>query len=307
MSTDRGEPMKKTAYCKINLTLEILGTKRADGFHDLKTIMHKVPLGDEIELFVAEGDGKINFSCYSDLCPPEDNLAYRAAQKYLEAYTEKTGKSADVTISLSKITPAGAGLGGGSADAATVLDMLQKALSGVSDDKVLEIASLLGSDVPFCLERFICAYCSGRGEICRSIETLPDNTCIVIAKPLEGINTKGIYGEYDKKYGDDYSKAVSDNMEKALYEKNISAVAKTIMNDFESVCIPRLPEIEDIKKQMISLGALCSQMSGSGSAVFGLFDNAEKCRACFDALVDDGLKEVYCFDGDDFQKMYKGE
>ncbi len=299
--------MKRTAYCKINLTLEILGTKRGDGFHDIKTVMHKIPLGDQIELFVKEGKGNIDFSCDSDLCPSEDNLAYRAAKMYLGAYSENTGKSADVKITLSKITPAGAGLGGGSADAAAVLDMLKAALSGVSDDEVLELASLLGSDVPFCLERFMSAYCSGRGEVCRSIETLPENTCIVIAKPLEGINTKGIYGEYDKKYGDDYSKLATDNMEKALLDKDLSSVACGIMNDFESVCIPRLPEIDDIKKKMKELGALCSQMSGSGSAVFGLFDDVEKCRACFDKLKKQGLKEVYSFDDSDFQKMYKGE
>ncbi len=299
--------MKRTAYCKINLTLEILGTKRKDGFHDIKTVMHKIPLGDQIELFVKEGKGDIVFSCDSNLCPHEDNLAYRAAQKYLEVYTKNTGKTADVKIILSKITPAGAGLGGGSADAATVLDMLQAVLLGVSDDEVLGLASQLGSDVPFCLGRFMSAYCSGRGEVCRSIETLPESTCVVIAKPLEGINTRGIYGEYDKKYGDDYLKTATDNMERALSEKDLFSVAGGIMNDFESVCIPRLPEIDDIKKKMKELGALCSQMSGSGSAVFGLFDDREKCRACFGKLKQDGLKEVYCFDDSDFRKMYKGE
>lgn len=307
ISVNRGEPMKRTAYCKINLTLEILGTKRGDGFHDIKTVMHKIPLGDEIELFAKEGSGNIDFSCDSNLCPPEDNLAYRAAEKYLEAYTNNTGKNADIVIRLSKITPAGAGLGGGSADAATVLDMLQTTLPGVSDEEILELASLLGSDVPFCLGRFMSAYCSGRGEACRSIETLPQSTCIVIAKPLEGINTKGIYGEYDKKYGDDYSKTATDNMEKALSEKDIFSVADGIMNDFESVCVPRLPEIDYIKKRMKQAGALCAQMSGSGSAVFGLFDDEKKCKACFDELKEEGLKEIFCFDDADFQKMYKGE
>ena len=149
--------MKQTAYCKINLTLEILGTKRADGFHDLKTVMHKIPLGDVIELEAVSGSGKITFSCDSDVCAPDDNLAYRAAQRYLELYREKTSLDADVSINLIKVTPTGAGLGGGSADAATVLDMMYKALGGVSEDDVLEMAEKLGSDVPFCLERYLCA------------------------------------------------------------------------------------------------------------------------------------------------------
>lgn len=299
--------MKRTAYCKINLTLEILGTKRNDGFHDLKSVMHKIPLGDVIEICAKEGVGDISFYCDSDVCDAKDNLAYRAAEMYLEAYKNNTGKNADVEIKLSKVTPTGAGLGGGSADAATVLDMLSAELGGVLAEETLKMASKLGSDVPFCLERYISAYCTGRGEICRNIDTLPDGTCIVVAKPNEGINTKGIYGEYDKKFGDDYSKSKTDEMEKALSGKDLSRVAKMLVNDFESVCIPRLPEIEEIKKLMIENGAVCSQMSGSGSAVFGLFDKQNAAVGCHEALKKANLKEVYVFNDSDFQKMYKGE
>ena len=299
--------MIKTAYCKINLTLEILGTKRADGFHDLKTVMHKIPLGDIIELNTRQGTGRIDFSCDIDLCPKEDNLAYRAAEEYLKKYSEKTGKCADVSITLKKITPFGAGLGGGSADAATVLDMLTEKLGELSQEDVFEIASGLGSDVPFCLERHVCAYCTGRGEDCRDIDTLPKGVFLVVAKPIEGINTKGIYGEYDKKYGDDYSKSKSDNMERALANSDFSDIARSLTNDFETVCIPRLPEIDDIKKTMMKNRALCSQMSGSGSAVFGLFDNESDSKSCFDALKKSGLEEVYEFTPEDFEKMYKGE
>ena len=299
--------MKRTAYCKINLTLEILGTKRSDGFHDLKSVMHKIPLGDVIELSAKDGEGTVSFYCDSAVCEAKDNLAYRAAEMYLEKYKENTGKNADVEIKLSKITPTGAGLGGGSADAATVLDMLYEELGGVSSEETLELAAKLGSDVPFCLERYKSAYCTGRGEICRSIDTLPDGTSLVVAKPNEGINTKGIYGEYDKKFGDDYSKAKTDLMEKALESNNLLNVAKELVNDFESVCIPRLPEIETIKAQMTEKGAVCSQMSGSGSAVFGLFDNFATAEKCYCELKKSGLAEVYVFDDSDFQKMYKGE
>ena len=299
--------MKKTAYCKINLTLEILGTKRADGFHDLKTIMHKIPLGDVVELDVYQGNGKIEFSCNNDLCSIEDNLAYRAAKSYLQQYKENTGKTADIVIKLEKITPSGAGLGGGSADAATVLDMLQQKLGSVSDDEIFKIASKLGSDVPFCLERHVSAYCTGRGEICRSITTLPKGTSIVVAKPVQSINTKGIYGEYDKTNGDDYTKSRSDEMEKALQKGNLLQIANNLVNDFEDICINRLTEIDNIKAEMLECGAVCSQMSGSGSAVFGLFDDANIAKKCRDCLLLKGLIEVYCFDGDDFEKMYMGE
>ena len=299
--------MKQTAYCKINLTLEILGTKREDGFHDLKTVMHKIPLGDIIELEAVSGSGKITFSCDSDVCAPEDNLAYRAAEMYLETYRKNTSRDADVSIKLEKVTPTGAGLGGGSADAATVLDMLFKALGGVSEKETLGMAERLGSDVPFCLERYLCAYCTGRGEICRNIDVLPKGSCIVVAKPKESINTKGIYGEYDRHFGDDYSKSESDRMEEALGKASLSDITSFMVNDFEHVCIPRLPEIADIKKKMLLLGASGSMMSGSGSAVYGLFDDEKKCKACFDALKAEGLTEVNFFNDNDFAKMYKGE
>ncbi len=299
--------MKQTAYCKINLTLEILGTKRNDGFHDLKSVMHKIPLGDIIEIEAKTGGGRINLLCDSDVCLPEDNLAYRAAKLYLEKYNQNTGKNADVDIKLIKVTPTGAGLGGGSADAATVLDMLKDILGGVTSQETLELAKELGSDVPFCLKRYMSAFCTGRGEICESIDTMPKEICLVVAKPKESINTKGIYGEYDKKFGDDYSKSATDEMAEALCEANTERIAKGIVNDFESVCIPRLPEIALIKQKMLECGALCSQMSGSGSAVFGLFDSDMKSKGCFEALKKHGLSEVYCFDGKDFAKMYNGE
>ena len=297
--------MKKTAFCKINLTLEILGTKRDDGFHDLKTIMHKVPLGDEIEVLCSDGEGNITLVCDSDVCAKEDNLAYKAAKMYLERYGKSTGNGANVQINLRKITPTGAGLGGGSADAAIVLDMMQEILGGITDEEILHMASALGSDVPFCLKRYLSAFCTGRGEICRPISTLPEGTCLVLAKPLEGINTKGIYGEYDKKFGDDYSKSASDGMEDALLSASLSDVAKHVMNDFECVCIPRLPEIQHIKDRMKSLGALCSSMSGSGSSVFGIFDNKDKAEKCFEALKNEGLKEIFCCYPDDFRRMYE--
>ncbi len=296
--------MIKTAYCKINLTLEILGTRRNDGFHDLKSIMHKIPLGDVVELDVKKGEGCIFFSCDTDVCVNEDNLAYRAAKAYLD----ECGKNdVDVYITLRKVTPTGAGLGGGSADAACVLDMLTTAIGQVSEQTVEKIASGLGSDVVFCLEKYKCAYCTGRGEKCRSINTLPRNTAIVIAKPLESLNTGGIYKSYDALFGDDYTKCNSDLMEKALEKGDIAEISRLCTNDFESVCIPRLDKIAVLKDKIAFCGAYASKMSGSGSAVFGLFDNDGAALRCKEALAKDGFCEVFSFTSEDFLKMYKGE
>ncbi len=299
--------MIKTAYCKINLTLEILGTKRGDGFHDLKSVMHKIPLGDIVEMTVKQGEGNVSLNCSDDVCDSEQNLAYLAAKAYIAEY-EKTGKADfDVCINLTKVTPTGAGLGGGSADAACVLDMLYCLVGGVDEAQIEKLAACLGSDVVFCLEKYKCAYCTGRGEICRSIDTLPENTCIVIAKPSESLNTKGIYKSYDELYGDDYGKSFTDSMEDALKKSDAKKIAHLCVNDFEKVCIPRLEEIAQIKEKMIELGAYVSMMSGSGSAVFGLFENEAECMKCEKALKNSGLTEVFAFTARDFKKMYIGE
>jgi 4-diphosphocytidyl-2-C-methyl-D-erythritol kinase len=96
-------------------------------------------------------------------------------------------------------------------------------------------------------------------------------------------------------------------MEKALKNASLVEVSKCIMNDFEEVCIPRLLEIDQIKKKMLLSGALCSQMSGSGSAVFGIFDREDCALSCFESLKRDGLDEVYFLSDSAFEKMYKGE
>lgn len=299
--------MKKTAFCKINLTLEILGTKRADGFHDIKSIMHKVPLGDEIEIEIDKQAFGIELFCDSDVCNTEDNLAYKAAAAYLDLYNKNTQKTAKVSMSLKKTTPTGAGLGGGSADAACVLDTLYETLGGIDDNEFLNLCASIGSDVVFCLKRYTCALCTGRGEICTPVSHLPHPTSICIAKPYESLNTKGIYASYDNMYGDDYTKDHSDKMAKALENGDVLQIKEFALNDFENVCIPRLTLIDDIKKAFLQNGAIFSLMSGSGSAVYGIFDDDKQATACYDKLIKRGDCEVFVFTSDNFEKMYKAE
>lgn len=276
--------MKKIAYAKINLTLEILGNNRPDGFHDIKSVMHKINLGDEIEI-TPRTDGKINFICSdSTLCSAEQNLAYRAAKAFFDEYKHISDLfGADIT--LTKITPSGAGLGGGSADAACVIDMLTTLFPGVSEEKCDEICKELGSDVLFCREKYTCALCEGRGEIITPVQQLPE-CFILIAKPVQSLNTAGIYSEYDKVFGQDYSKNTSEKLISCLSQVSLLGVCENLVNDFESICISRLGEISVIKEQMLINGALGAQMSGSGSAVFGIFDNAKKLSLCRQKLED---------------------
>ena len=301
--------MKKIAYSKINLTLEILGTKRGDGFHDISSVMHKIPLGDEIKLDVSlSGEGKTELVCSDKgLCDIEDNLAYKASQLYLEEYFNATGNKADVKIELNKKTPSGAGLGGGSADAACVLDMLYTMLGKVSKEKTELLASRLGSDVVFCLDRYKSAVCTGRGEICRNIEVLPKNIFLAVLKPYKSIDTRGIYKEYDSLYGDDYSKTETLAMEKALKDGRTDKICSLLMNDFQPICEKRLQEIALLCENLRKQGAVGSLMSGSGSAVYGIFTEEALCR--------DGVKKTekeyninsFVFTPEDFEKMYCGE
>lgn len=257
----------KKAYAKVNLTLEILGTRRNDGFHDIATVMHKAHnLYDEVTVEIKEEKG-INLVCDKDVCAPEENLAYRAAEKFINLYKEKSGKYFGVDISIKKNIPAGAGLAGGSSDAAAVLDALSELKGGVDENQIFQIALSLGSDVPFCLEAHTCALCTGRGEIIEDIPPLENVEFeFVFSAPL---STKGIYAEYDALYGDNYEKDRSFRMAQLLKNKAPTDEILALMcNDFQPLCEKRCPDIQAACKRLKDKGYY-SQMSGSGSAVFG--------------------------------------
>lgn len=258
----------KKAYAKINLTLEILGTKRGDGFHDIASIMMKAEnLYDEIKVSLTEGG--ISVVCDKNVCSEKDNLAYRAAEKFIKLYREKYGKVIGASVAITKNIPMGAGLAGGSADAAAVIDALSQLTEGISEEEKHRIAESLGSDIPFCLEKHKVSLCEGRGEI---ISDLPDieNVEIKIVKPEMPLFTKGIYSEYDSLYGDDYTKSNSVKMAELIREKaDADEIFSLMCNDFQSICEKRCPEIAS-KCKILSDEGYFSQMSGSGSAVFGI-------------------------------------
>lgn len=263
--------LTKKAFAKINLTLEILGTRRGDGFHDIASVMMKVPeLYDEVELVPSDSaseNGKIAFACDKDVCEPEKNLAYRAAKAYYDAvHTALVG----VSISLKKHIPSGAGLAGGSSDAAAVLNGLNELFGKLDKSELFQIALSLGSDIPFCLDECGTALCTGRGEI---IEPLPgpENVRVAVRFPKTPLSTAGIYAEYDRFHGDDYSKNKSFSMA-ALLKKHaaLEELAPFLCNDFQPLCEKRCPEIAELCTALRNEGAY-AQMSGSGSAVFGLW------------------------------------
>ena len=263
------------AYAKINLTLEILGTRRGDGFHDIASVMMKVPmLYDRVTISASDASedaGLIAFSCDRDVCAPEKNLAYLAAKRYYDFVhnNKEEKKLPGISIALKKNIPSGAGLAGGSADAAAVLNGLNELFGKLGKSELFQIALSLGSDIPFCLDPCGAALCTGRGEILEPLPT-PENVRIELRFPQTPLSTAGIYAEYDRFFGDDYTKNKSLLLADALKKHEpLASFAAFLCNDFQPLCEKRCPEIALLCEQLKREG-FYAQMSGSGSAVFGL-------------------------------------
>ncbi len=262
--------MKKVyAPAKINLFLRVTG-KRSDGYHELETLMCKVGLFDTI---LIDGNVKgIRVSCDTKGIPEDQrNLAYQAADAFSAALRKKNGTALKgVSIVLEKKIPVGAGLGGGSSDAASVLMELNRIYHHpFSENDLMQIGLSIGADVPF----FIFdgpALATGIGEKLRSFETCAFFT-VLIVHPGFSISTAYVYKNLN--LGLTKEKKNHSNF---LFSGKEFNVKRHLVNDLESVTIPEYPVLSDIKKMLISLGAKGALMSGSGSAVFGLFANPDR-------------------------------
>ena len=269
--------MRVNAYAKINLSLDILGI-REDGYHDLSSVMQSISLCDIIDIEL-NTNGKIILSCDKDNIPLDSrNTMYRAAEKVLKKLD--CGSDIGVTIKLSKAIPSEAGLGGGSADASSVITALNELLGNkLNDYELIEIASAVGADVPFCIHGGT-ALCEGIGERLSILDAMPD-CMILIAKPDVGVSTKEAYAAIDR-FPEYFGNRNTENVISALRASSLSGVASAVGNLFDdTLCIP---EVQDIKAGMLACGAMASSMSGSGSAVFGIFADADKAKSCMKEL-----------------------
>ena len=259
------------AYAKINLSLDIL-RKREDGYHELKMIMQTVSLYDEI--YVEKAD-TISIECNKDDIPLNNkNLAWKAA----DAFFDYTSINSGCKLKLIKNIPDGAGLGGGSSDAATVLLALNDIYNtNLTDEKLISIAVKIGADVPFFILRGTCL-AEGIGEILTKIENNTD-PYILIHKPSFSISTKWAYEnlKLDNKNNYDVDKIV-----KNLKDKNYDFT--DIFNYLEDVSVSEYPQINDIKNKMKKLGATAALMSGSGSSVFGIFNDKNAAQTAFESF-----------------------
>ncbi len=254
---------------KINLSLDVV-SKRCDGYHELKMIMQTVSLYDEINI---EKDDNISIDCNKKNIPlNKKNLAWKAADAFFEYTSIKGG----CKIFINKNIPDGAGLGGGSSNAATVLLALNELYNtNLTDDELINIGVKIGADVPFFILKGTCL-AEGIGEKLTKIEN-NTNPYVLIYKPQFSISTKWAYEnlKLDRKPVYNINKII-ENLKDKNYNYN------DIFNYLEDVSISKYPEINNIKNKMKNLGATASLMSGSGSSVFGIFDDEIAAKKAFE-------------------------
>lgn len=271
-----GVYMQRKAYGKINWALRVLN-KRLDGYHDLDTIMQSISLYDTVSLKPQPfWEVTVNQDCIptgESIPVGKDNIAYQAAVKYVEY----AGISDCFAIHIDKHIPVQAGLGGGSADAAAVLNALQEHYQALDDQTIKKLADHLGADVPFSLSGGL-ARCQGKGEKIQLLKAQEFN--LLLIKPSRGVLTTKAFSVYDIDTTYSNNKAIYEMsaMEQALQYGSADDVAKLIVNDLLHPAIIIVPEIGVIIEKLVKIGALCAGMSGSGSCCFGLFTNQEKAQ-----------------------------
>ena len=262
--------LEKKSPCKVNLLLNILG-KRADGFHELETVMQPVNVFDEIH-FERGGNG-IQFTCDEPTLPVDsNNLAYRAADVFLKLHNLRAG----IRIRLKKKIPLAAGLGGGSGNAATTLLGMNEIFGSPLPMKALEsIAATLGSDVPFFLQNKP-ALATGRGEKIQPLENFPALTgkAFLLIHPGFGISTPWAYQNLAR-----FPEALNGRAGRAkdliskLQGNDWPAVADGFYNSLEAPALDKFPVLALYQEFLRENGALAALMSGSGSTTFAIVES----------------------------------
>lgn len=252
------------AFAKVNYALDVLGL-RADGYHEIRTVMQSISLADEVGLQRATRGFELTTEPEeAEIGPPDRNTVYLAWM----LLREYTSEEFPVEVTLRKKIPAGAGLGGGSADAAAVLVGLNELFGlGLRADRLREIAAEIGADVPFCVSGGT-ALGEGIGELLTPLPEPPAHR-LVVAKPQRSADTATIYRDYDDAKTE--SRRTTDPVTSALRSGNLSALAAAVGNDLTPVTADFVPEVAILEQTLLESGALGSSMSGSGTAVYGIF------------------------------------
>ena len=254
--------------CKINIGLRVV-RKREDGYHDLETIFYPVyGLHDELEVEPAEEFAFLQDGLVID-CLPTDNLIYKVYKRMQEHFPQ----IGNVKITFKKNIPFGAGLGGGSSDAAHMAIALNEIFSlGLTREQLAEEVRPLGADCPFFIYNMPC-YAEGIGDKLSPITLDLSGLRLVMIKPNCSVSTKEAYAGIVR------HPEAAGQIKQALAEgKTLTDMCPLLINDFEQTVFPLHPEIAEIKQRLLSAGALYAAMSGSGSTVFGLFQHNSEGR-----------------------------
>lgn len=268
--------IQEKAYGKLNLTLGVL-FRRQDGYHALDTLMTTVSLWDDITV---EPSRQVEVLC-EGMHLPLENTMYKAAA----GYKKLTGRGA--LIRCKKRLPAQAGMGGGSADAAAVLRALQKQHRLLDDGELYRLALSVGADVPFCLHGGMCR-CEGIGEILTPV--VCPTLHFAVIKPEEGVSTKALFSRLPMpRPRVDTGRAMA-----LLCSGRLREAAPLLQNALEAPAMELVSAVGEIKEKLLSLGASAASMTGSGSAVFGLFEGEEDARQAVQTLGPQYPYAAYC-------------
>ena len=257
--------------CKINLGLNIIG-KRSDGFHDLETIFYPIQIKDAVEV-IETNNAQFSISGLSIDADVENNLCIKAYRLLKKDFPQLPA----IQMHLHKTIPMGAGLGGGSADGAFTLKLLSKKFNlSLSEKQLIEYALQLGSDCPFFILNKPC-FATGRGELLEQIDLDLSAYKFIIVHPGIHISTAWAFSQLSGrcKRPDSYKSS------KEVIRQHISTWKDELKNDFEEPVFAQYPEIKKIKDELYHAGAMYSSMSGSGSAVYGIFEKDTKVSISF--------------------------
>ena len=274
------------ALAKINLGLDVV-RRREDGYHEVRMIMQTIQLYDRLDIKRTQEPGIQIQTNLSFLPVNENNLIYKAAKLLMDEFSITDG----VSVKLDKRIPVAAGMAGGSTDAAAMLIGVNRLFSlGLTKRELMERGVQIGSDVPYCIMRGT-ALAEGIGE---ALSPLPPMVkCpVLIAKPSISVSTKFVYQNLkldDTTIHPDIDRLIDD-----IKAKNLHDIAAHMGNVLETVTIPNYPVIDEIKKHMLSNGAVGAMMSGSGPTVFGLFDDEDTAKKAYKAMRSSHLaRQVY--------------
>jgi 4-diphosphocytidyl-2-C-methyl-D-erythritol kinase len=260
------------AFAKVNYGLEVRGL-RDDGYHEIASVLQSISLADELEIEPSKGGFELLFEPEGvEVGPLEENTVYKAWALLWEA----SGHELPVRVRLHKKIPAGAGLGGGSADAAATLCGMNELFGlGLNYEELRDAGSRIGADVPFCLSGGT-VLAEGVGEALTPLPAPPDHH-LVLAKPIQSAETGGIYRAYDKRHAE--GRASIHPVVAALRSGDLAALAGAVGNDLEPVTTGFVPEVAAYGRDLLQAGALGAAMTGTGTAVYGIFEEGDEARS----------------------------